>query len=109
MSDTTVKTMLEKVNSVLSAVDRIVSEMKDGDRTQVSKVAEAVTEETGVSANHVLALVTFYSHESNEVHVARGRFGGLIKGQKGVKVSKKEEPAVTEVSSESSDDEEDSE
>ena len=109
MNDTTVKTMLDKVETVLSAVDRIVSEMKDGDRTQVSKVAEAVTEETGVSANHVLSLVTFYAHESTEVHVARGRFGGLIKGKKGVKAVKKEEVVSEASSSEESSDEEDSE
>jgi len=83
-----VKAMLETVETVFKAASFALDEMEDGDRVQLSALAEAVSVATNLSLQTVAPLTNHFAHHTSEGYVSRGKHGGLVKGEKNTSVSK---------------------
>lgn len=92
MSNSTVKTMIEKVESVLTTTHSLVESMSVGDRIQMKELASKVATQVGSTPKDVLTFVDYFVHNTDLAYVARGKNGGVVRGVKAV-AAVKEEPA----------------
>jgi hypothetical protein len=84
-----IKNMLETVESIFNAAEKVLSAMNDGDRTQVKELAKNVGLAVSMEPKLVLHFVNHFVHNTDIAYVTRGKKGGVIKGPKPVKVDKK--------------------
>ena len=84
-----IESQIETIKTVLEAANTVVSQMSDGDRMQIKKLAEQVGLAVGMEPKHVLGFVNHFAHNcSGLAYVTRGKNGGIIKGVKVAKPAK---------------------
>lgn len=84
-----IKDMLECVEVIFNASEKILDVMNDGERIQIKELAKMVGLMVAMEPKNVLHFVNHYAHNTNLAYVTRGKNGGVIKGQKVVKPDKK--------------------
>lgn len=93
-----IESQIETIKPVLEAAYTVVSQMTDGDRMQIKKLAEQVGVAVGMEPKHVLGFVNHFAHNCDGLaYVTRGKNGGIIKGAKVVKPAKVKKVKVAPV------------
>lgn len=89
MSNTpNVQEMTETADRIFVAANDIVEKMADGSRIQIKDLTAEVSKVVGLEPKRVLGFINYFVFKTNIAYVTRGKKGGLIKGQKPVKVAK---------------------
>ncbi len=88
MKNVSVESMLKEIEVILNATHEVVSSMNDGDRMQIQKLAQTVSQTVAMDPKFVLNFVNHYAHTTDVAYVTRGKNGGLVKGVKQAKVVK---------------------
>lgn len=83
-----ISVMLEEIGRIFSATQATIESMNDGDRIQLKELAQTVGLAVALEPKQVLNFVNYYVHNSDIAHVSRGKNGGVIKGNKTVKLAK---------------------
>ena len=83
-----IESQLKTIETVLEATAVVISQMNDGDRMQVKKLAEQVGVAVGMEPKHVLGFVNHFAHNTDIAYVTRGKNGGIVKGVKVIKPAK---------------------
>lgn len=91
-----VKEMIQDISPVLEATNKIITDMQDGDRKQISALTEEVSQMTGKDTKQVASFVHYVAHNTSVAYVTRGKKGGLIKGVKPAKIVKPAQTTTTE-------------
>ena len=82
-----IQSMLETVERIFDAAHQALSNIKDGERTQIKELAKQVGLQVGMEPKQVLGFVNHFVHHTDIAYVTRGKFGGVIKGKKTVKTN----------------------
>jgi hypothetical protein len=72
--------MSQEIKSVLDATQKVVDSMKEGDRIQISALAQEVSVLVNKSPKDVLEFVNHFAHKTKVAYVTRGKHGGVVKG-----------------------------
>jgi hypothetical protein len=84
-----IKDMLEGVEVIFNASEKVLDGMSDGERIQIKELAKTVGLMVAMEPKSVLHFVNHYVHNTELAYVTRGKNGGVIKGQRAVKPNKK--------------------
>lgn len=88
MSSKDVERITAFSKQVYEAAEHAVSAMQDGERMQIKQLAQVVGSALAEDPKKVLGLVNLYAHDTSLAYVTRGKNGGIIRGEKPVKVVK---------------------
>lgn len=80
-----VKAMLESVEKIFQSVESSLTAMTEGQRVQMKELAHTVAMSVGMQEKDVQPFVNHYVHNADGVYVTRGKYGGIIKGNKPAK------------------------
>jgi len=83
-----IKLQLDTVEKVFVATFNALDAMADGERVQLKELAKVVGLAVAMEPKRVLHFVNDFVHNSDIVYVTRGKKGGIVKGEKPVKVVK---------------------
>lgn len=87
-TDKNIQSMLDTAERCWLACKTTVEQLKDGDRIQIKELAQAVGLAVSMDPKDVLGFVNHFAHFTDVGHITRGKFGGIKKGPKPVKVVK---------------------
>jgi hypothetical protein len=81
-----IQSMLETAERIFVATHQVLSAVADGGRIQIKELAKTVGLMIGMEPKLVLNFVNHYVHHTDIAYVTRGKNGGVIKGQKPIKI-----------------------
>jgi len=84
-----IKDMLEGVEVIFNATEKVLDGMSDGERIQIKELAKTVGLMVAMEPKNVLHFVNHFAHNTELAYVTRGKNGGVIRGQRVVKPAKK--------------------
>jgi hypothetical protein len=83
-----IRSQLETVEKVFVATHSTLDSMTDGQRIQLKELAKVVGLAVAMEPKRVLDFVNHFVHNTDVAYVTRGKNGGIVKGEKPVKVEK---------------------
>lgn len=83
-----IKSMMETVENIFNASEKVIEGMSDGSRLQIKELAQIVGLAVAMEPKHVLGFVNHFVHNTDLAFVTRGKNGGIIKGVRPVTVKK---------------------
>ncbi len=89
MNKKNINEMVENVKAIFTTTDAIVSKMAAKERLSVKDIVEKVALVLTVSPKSVQHYVSDFLHDAEGGYVARGKFGGYIRGEKSISASNK--------------------
>jgi len=81
-----VKGILENIEVIFNASEKVLGAMDDGERIQLKDLAQVVGIMVSMEPKNILHFVSYFAHNTELAYVTRGKKGGVIKGQKNKKV-----------------------
>lgn len=92
-----IKSQLETVEKIFTATFNSLETMGDGERVQLKELAKLVGLAVAMEPKRVLHFVNDFVHNSDVVYVTRGKKGGIVKGEKPVKVDKQKKVSKKDI------------
>jgi hypothetical protein len=83
-----IQLQLATVEKIFKSTHETLTSMADGDRIQLKELAKVVGLACGMEPKQVLSFVNHFVHNTDVAYVTRGKKGGIVKGEKPVKVEK---------------------
>lgn len=87
-TDMEIELMTTFSRQAFEASQKVVVNMKDGERIQIKQLAQSVGLAMSKDTKVVLGFVDHFAHHTTLAYVTRGKNGGLVKGTRPVKIAK---------------------
>jgi len=80
--------IIDRNEKIIRAAHKIVEDMNDGDKIKIPELAEKVAAQVNDKEDAVMAIVTGFVRNYDNLEIAIGRNGGVYKGKKPAKAAK---------------------